>query len=119
MKRVERTIVIEGDDEWVYRTLGSALVGSDRPVYECPRGTITETARSDGDGESSGTATNEQQRERFVNALARYIKGHKDWKNLQPEAAVRAAAWVLVSDRTAFDDLCGVWAADASGGARP
>lgn len=49
MKRVERTIVIEGDDEWVYRTLGSSLVGPDCPVYECPRGTITETSRSDGE----------------------------------------------------------------------
>lgn len=48
MKRVERTIVIEGDDEWVDRTLAGAVVTPDRP-YECPRGTITETSRTEGD----------------------------------------------------------------------
>jgi hypothetical protein len=46
--RVERTIVIEGEDEWVYRTLGNSLVGTDRP-YECPRGSISETSRTESE----------------------------------------------------------------------
>jgi hypothetical protein len=49
VKRVERTIVIEGDDDWVDLTLASALLRPDRPVYECPRGTITETSRTERD----------------------------------------------------------------------
>lgn len=62
------------------------------------------------------TAINAQEQERFVNDVTRYVKTHKDWKNLQPEAAVRAVLWVLVSDVTAFDDLCRVWqAADENG----
>lgn len=47
MKRVERTIVIEGEDEWVYRTLGSSLVAPDRPAFECARGSISETSRTE------------------------------------------------------------------------
>lgn len=64
----------------------------------------------------SGTAINAQEQERFVNDMARYAKTHADWKNFQPEAAVRSILWVLVSDKTAFDDLCRVWAAEEGAG---
>ena len=52
------------------------------------------------------------ERERWVNDMARYVKTHDDWQNLRPEAAVRAALWVVVSDVGAYKHLREAMAAD-------
>lgn len=42
--RVTRTLVIEGEEDWVRATCDPALVHPDKPL-ETSRGTITETSR--------------------------------------------------------------------------
>ena len=56
------------------------------------------------------------ERERWVNDVARYVKTHEDWDNLRPEAAVRAALWVVVSDEGAYRHLLDAVAADLGEG---
>jgi hypothetical protein len=52
--RVTRTIVIEGEEEWVRKVLCASLVSTERPTYiatrysdDMPKGSITETDRKE------------------------------------------------------------------------